>query len=322
MILAEQVPLEKPLCIRIEPAQVCNFRCEFCPVSLQSFREKNNHGFMDYDLFLKVVSDIKISFGQVKNIMLVGMGESLLHPRIADMVRTISSMGISESVEITTNGSMLTPSLSKALCQANLSLLRISVNGLSAEGYRKHCGVSLDFNEYVSNLKYLYSIREKTKVYIKIINYMVQKPGEYQRFLDIFSPICDAISVENLIQGDENIDYQKIAGENIRFTQTQSNTDLVETKICTMPYYTLQVNCDGSVYPCCTSGAPQIGDVKEQSIREIWHKSSMSFQKAMLNGVTCIPFCDQCTSMKYRVYPEDRLDLAKDQIKIRFDNRT
>lgn len=319
MILAEHVPLDKPLCIRIEPTQVCNFRCEFCPVSLKCFREHNNHGFMSFDLFQNVIMDIKKSFGCVKNIMLVGMGESLLHPHIVDMVQMVTSEKVSESVEIITNGSMLTHEMSEALCQSNLSLLRISVNGISAADYKKHCGISLDFDEYVSNIRYLYSVRKNTKIYIKIINYMVQKEEEYRRFLDIFSPICDMISVENLIEGDSRIDYHKIAGNNISFAQTQSNTDLLETKICTMPYYTLQINCDGSAYPCCTPGVMQIGDANNMSVGEIWRKEAKSFQKAMLDGVQNIQFCNQCASMKYRVYPEDALDSSVDKLKLKYE---
>lgn len=318
MILADHVPLDKPLCIRIEPTQVCNFRCEFCPVSLKCFREHNNHGFMSFDLFQKVIMDIKKSFGSVKNIMLVGMGESLLHSHITDMIQMIVRENVSESVEITTNGSLLTHDMSQALCESNLSLLRISVNGLSAADYKKHCGISLDFDEYVSNIQHLYSVRKNTKIYVKIINYMVQTDEQYQRFLDIFSPICDMISVENLIEGDSRIDYHKIAGNNISFEQTQSNTDLLETKICTMPYYTLQINCDGSVYPCCTPGVRQMGNVNESSVGEIWEKEALAFQKLMLDGVEGIPFCNQCASMQYRVYPEDALDSAADRLKLKY----
>ena len=322
IILSDSVPLSKPLCIRIEPAKVCNFKCEFCLHSTKEFKQKYNCGIMDYNLFLSTVKDIKKSFGKVKNIMLVAMGEPLLNPKIADMVKLISDYNIADTIEITTNASLLTNEISDALCDANLSLLRISVNGLSSEDYKNRCGIDLDFDEFVSNIRYMYSRKNNTKIYTKIMNYMVKKDEEYKKFIDIFEPISDIVNVENLVPMSPNeINYREFAGNDIDFNQTQSNTKLIDCKVCTMPFYTLQINFDGKVYPCCENNAPSIGDVKNMSLNEIWNKYSFNFQRNMLEGLSNITECSECVSAKYTTYPEDKLDDNLEEIIKRYDNK-
>lgn len=319
LILSESIPLPAPLCIRIEPAQICNFRCEFCPVSLDSFQKQLSHKLMDYDLFLSIVENIKNSFGHVKNIMLLGIGESLIHPRIADMVSEITKSNIADTVEITTNASLLTHELSDALVAAGLSLIRISVNGLSADDYQAYCGTKVDFDAYVNNIAYLYSHKGQTKIYVKILNYMVKSEELYQKFVHIFKPISDIINVENLIETSNDIDFQKIADNDIQFNQTQSNTILQKSKICSLPFYTLQIYADGTVYPCCDFGVESIGNVKTDKLKKIWMTKAAQFQRRMLDGVEGIPFCDSCASMKYRVQPEDVLDSHASDLKLKYD---
>lgn len=320
LILSEAVPLPKPQCIRIEPAQICNFRCEYCPLSLESYRKKSTGGLIDYDLLLSVVKDIQRSFGHIKTIMLVGMGESLVHPKIADMVAAITECNIADIVEITTNASLLKPELSDALVSAGLSMIRLSVNGLSDSDFKAYSGVNVDFEEYVRNIAYLYANKKQMKIYTKILNYMVKTPEKYEKFIRIFEPISDMISVENLIEGTDEIDYQKIAGEGISFDQTQSNTALVKTNICSMPFYTLQVNVDGTVYPCCTPGVPCIGNIQHTSLKEIWEHTAINFQRRMLDGISGMKFCKSCASMKYRIYPEDALDTQAAMLKAKYDS--
>ncbi len=321
VLLSETVPLESPLCIRIEPTRICNFRCEFCRMSVDEYRKRADHQILDFELFLSIIEDIKQSFGHVKNMMLVGTGEPLLHPKFADMVAAITYNHVADTVETTTNASVLTPELSDRLVSAGLSLMRISVNGLSEDDFLKHCGVKISFDDYVKNIAYLFSHRGKMKIYTKIINYMVKDKRSYDRFIAVFGPISDIINVENLVEDSPAIDYKKIAGDDIQFNRTQSNTELLHSKICSMPFYTIDIRADGSVCPCCTPEAPCIGNIKDLSLGDIWKKSAFAFQRKMLEGVNGDPICSVCSSMKFRGRPEDVLDLHVKEIKDRYDRK-
>lgn len=60
MVLKERLPLALPLCISIEPTNLCNFKCVMCYHGNNEYAEgakplKN----MDMSCFNKVISDIK-----------------------------------------------------------------------------------------------------------------------------------------------------------------------------------------------------------------------------------------------------------------------
>ena len=40
MNLLESVPLSGPLTVHIEPTNICNFKCTFCPESFSNYKEK------------------------------------------------------------------------------------------------------------------------------------------------------------------------------------------------------------------------------------------------------------------------------------------
>lgn len=324
-ILADQVPLGKPFTIRISPSAVCNLRCEFCPQSIQRDRMRFGkfgvNGLIEYQLFQNIIDDIRLSFGTVKKIVLVGRGEPLLHPQISDMIAYTAKQQAAEQIEILTNGMNLTPQLSNKLVDAGLNTLRISVNGLSAMDYQKHCNTKVDFDRYIEQIKYLYHNKKEMILYIKIINYMVDTEEKREKFRQIFSPICDIINIENLFETDCEIDFRRLTKEYDKLTYSQNTTTQVQTKICSSPFYILQIDEDGSVLPCCNEAADVIslGNVRKMSVGDIWIQKSYSLQRRMLDGVTGIPFCETCKMRLPQTYPEDVLDQAAGRLKNVYD---
>lgn len=327
--LAEQVPLEKPFTIRISPSSICNFQCEFCmqfiPELRREFGKAGNNGLMEFDFFVKLIDDIKKSFGQVKKISLVGRGEPLLHPRLADMVSYITEQKVAAQVEILTNAATLTPDVSDRLIAAGLSTLRISVNGLSAEDYWRHCHIKLDFDRYLDQIKYFYTNRGKTSVYVKIINYMVNTQEKQEKFFQIFSPICDVINIENLHQTNAGIDYQGLTTQPEKLDYSQKAMQKVQSEICSSPFYVLQVDESGFVLPCGYASAQlegfYLGNLNDESIGTIWTQKSYPFQCRMLDGTKGIPFCQECSVRYALTYPEDVLDQSAEYLKKVYDGK-
>lgn len=327
--LAEQVPLEKPFTIRISPSSICNLRCEFCMQSIPELRHEfgkaGNKGLMEFDFFVKLVDDIKKSFGQIKKISLVGRGEPLLHPRLADMVSYITEQQAATQVEILTNAVTLTPDLSDRLISAGPVTLRISVNGLSSEDYMHYCRFKLDFNRFLEQIEYFFANRGKSSIYIKIINYMVDTPERQEKFFQIFRPICDVINIENLHQTKADIDYQGLATQPEKLYCPQKTTQKVQSEICSNPYYVLQVDESGFVLPCGYASAQlegfYLGNLNDDSIGAIWNQKSYPFQRRMLDGARGISFCRDCSVRFSQVYPEDVLDQSAERLKRVYDNK-
>ncbi len=322
--LAKVLPLKMPYLIQIFPVYACNFKCEYCIHSL----DRKKHGyisdetFMPWEVYKKIIDDIRKTGSRIKMLRFAAIGEPLLHPQIAEMVAYAQESHIADSIDIVTNGSLLTHELTDRLIEAGLSKLRISLEGLSSEEYEKHTSIKVDFEKMVENIKYFYEccMGTQTTMYIKIIDYMVQKQEQRDKFLQLFSSMTHSIAIEHLTPTIEEIDYEKVA-DGMKTDKPQNGTVLLESNICSQPFYMMQVNPDGNVVPCCSMKYPCVlGNVKEMSVQDIWQGARYrGFQKEMLNGVSkAARVCGRCTLYRYDMHEEDRLDAQAQQLKKKY----
>lgn len=325
--LSDVVPLEKPFTVNFSVSNICNLRCEYCTFTDSKTRKEkaslSNRGIMDMSLFIRAVDDIKKSFGHIKQVVLVGGGEPLLNPNIADMVLYIKKQDIADRIDIVTNGVALTEKLSDQLIENGLTYLRVSVNGLSDDDFKKYTSIKVDFEKYIKRLTYFFEHRAETKIYVKIINYMVATNKRKKLFYNIFTPICDIINIENLhTYGGDKVDYGKIVDTAI-LNRAKFYNKKFKTNICSMPFYYINIDTDGSVYPCCESVTSidydAMGNIMNDSLKNIWNNKILRFQRKMLNGIDNMPYCKSCTSASAWVRPEDILDDHVKEIVERFD---
>lgn len=316
--LRDVLPLNTPYMIQMFPAYGCNFRCGFCLHAL----DRERHGyisdvpFMDMGLYRKCIDDMRGFDRRLKMLRFAAIGEPLLHRDIAEMVRYAKRAQIAQSVDIVTNAALLTPELSDRLIDAGLDRLRISVEGLSAEDYRKNAGREIDFDRFVEQIRYFYEHSGKTHVYIKIIDYMVQKPEEERRFMELFSPICHSIAIEHLTPTIEEIDYDRLSG-GMAADRPQNGDVLLNAQVCPQGFYMMQINPDGKVVPCCSMKYPAVlGDVNRESVPEIWRGDAFNrFRLKMLRSrEQAGAVCRDCKLYQYDLHPEDVLDGVREEL--------
>jgi radical SAM protein with 4Fe4S-binding SPASM domain len=246
----------------------------------------------------------------IRMIRFAGTGEPLLHPQIARMVRYAKENTAAENVNLVTNAALLRPQLSLELIDAGLDVLRISVQGLTAARYREISGVDLDFERFVEQIRFFYAHRGATRVHIKIIDCALREPEEEAQFYDLFGGICDTIAVEHMTPTVKDIDYDALSGPQGP-SLTQNGCALPKTKICSLPFYMLQLNPDGNLMPCCHTQVPLVlGNVKTESPLQIWNGKKLNrFRADMLRGADrCGEVCEGCTLYRYGLFPEDVLD--------------
>lgn len=318
MPLGEVLPLDMPYLIQFFPVYACNFRCGYCIHSL----DKKQHGYISNEIFMpmkrycKIIDDIRRTGKKIKMLRFAAIGEPLLHPQIAEMIEYAKKADIADSIDIVTNGALLTNELSDKLIKAGLSRLRISLEGLSSEDYLKNSDAKIDFKKFVDNIRYFYEHCGETKMYIKIIDYMVQKKEEQDLFYNTFSSITHDIAIEHLTPTIHEIDYDKLSG-GMKTDKPQNGEKLMVSKICPQPFYMMQFNPDGNVVPCCSMKYPCIlGNADENSAEEIWHgKEYNDFRRKILKGIdNASKVCSECNLYLYDMHPEDRLDDYADEL--------
>lgn len=294
--LIDIIPLDTPLQMQLELASVCNFKCRFCiHHDNDMLRRKGvNFGVMDEEIFQLALDGIKEFPQKIKLINLQSRGESLLNKNIGAMVKKLKLADVTEKIGLYTNGSLLTPEMSDALIDGGVDVLHVSIEGMSSEKYLEVCGIKVDFEEIVSNVKYFYNNKKDTYLYVKTMdNELTQK--EKDRFYDVFENIADNVFIEN------PVDAWKDAEINIKYLKKDRyKTNAKSAVICPRIFFSMVVHHDGTVVACDHDWSEQyvIGHVKDSSIIDIWNGKKMGdLRKRHVDGrADEIGRCKECVS--------------------------
>ena len=320
--LHERAPLATPFSLQFTPAGHCNFRCAYCWQSLQAdvLARKFKKQLMDFELFTRAIDGCAGFDEPLQMILFAGLGEPLTHPRIDRMVAYARQSGVARRVDLLTNASLLTPEMSDRLIEAGLDRLRISIQGLSTEKYKKIGGADISFERILDNITYFHRHRIKTSVYVKIIDCALDDGGE-ARFREIFSPVSDECAVEFLSPFVREIDYSTLRNG---FHGTFRNGGVPGgSRACPLAFYMVSVLADGRVAPWCTADIATIyGQAGEKSIPEIWRSEAVrEFHRLQLTDRTQNPVCARCRVPEYNVRQGDGLNGHEEEILARLEHQ-
>ncbi len=316
-VLAKVLPLATPFVVQFFPIYACNFTCKYCTFSIP----KEKRGFisdkvmMDFNLFKKCIDELATFPQKVKTLRFVGMGEPLLHPKIADMVKYAVAKKVANKVEILSNGSLLKPELSDKLIKAGLSRLVISIQGTTAKKYREISKINLDFEKFTKNLEYFYRKKGKIEMHLKIVDIALDDKKDEQRYYQIFGNLCNTIGIEHASPIFPGVKFNQVL-KNSPYTQFGLKARSV--KVCPQPFFTMQINPDGKIVPCYSVTYPTIlGDCNKETLGQIWNgEKYRRFRRKMLDGTKKVcKLCANCGIIKHRLFPEDDLSHAAERLK-------
>ena len=281
--LEEVIPLATPFVIFLDPSDICNFRCKFCPTGDSKLMKKAKRpsGLMDFDLYKKIIADLGEFEKPIKVLRLYKDGEPLLNPKLANMIRYAKESNCILQIDTTTNASLLNPKKNLELISAGLDRINISINGLSDQAYREFTRHKIQFNKLVENIRHFYEHRENCLVCIKIVGDNLSSE-EQDRFFAIFGDIADSVFIEHIAPCWPEFEMKDavpnatvgIYGQEIR-----------EVEVCPYIFYSLSINSDGKVSLCFLDWYRKmiVGDVKTESFKDIWNGKILSdFRKMHL----------------------------------------
>ncbi|MBF0436868.1 MAG: radical SAM protein [Magnetococcales bacterium] len=309
--LEDVVPLRTPFSAHIDVSSVCNFKCSFCfQADTERIKAVNlKRGMMSVELFKRIVDDLKQFPDRFKKVKIGNHGEPTLHPNLPEMIAYLRDAGVTDTIELFTNGSKLEPVLNQKLIGAGINRINISLEGLDSETYERVAGVKQDMNAMVEGIRHLYSIRCECRIYVKIANYigmldrndstiLVLSEEDRTRFFSRFGNICDEIYVENVVPQWARTQYDK--QNEVGITGMYGQKIRNYKQICPFIFMYLHFNWDGSTSPCTLDWAKRvlIGNVKEVSVTEIWNGerlrllqvAQMDFQRHRID------FCNDCNA--------------------------
>lgn len=281
--LRDIVPLDRPLSMYIDPSNLCNIRCKFCPTSDHRLLKQVGRpsGWMRENTF-RLLLDQLDELGRIKTINFFKDGEPLVHPAFPEMAAELRKR--CDRLYLRTNGLLLTPEKNTRIARAGFDNIGISVIAPHRGGYHRISGVELDYFTFRSHVRDLYEKRGKTKLYIKMADVDFSE-SEVEQFYTDFEPICDFIAVENL-HGWSRTDLKDFT------LGHQDNTSFdgvpnVKRVACAWPLFQMTVNWNGTVQPCDEdwSWVNVMGDIHDNTLKEIWTGDKFNeFRRMHLRG--------------------------------------
>tara|TARA_B100000965_G_scaffold24483_1_gene18355 strand:+ start:22462 stop:23355 length:894 start_codon:yes stop_codon:yes gene_type:complete len=244
LVFFKDTNIPMPSVIEISNSGMCNRKCSFCPRSDPNYDHVNE--FIDQNLHDKIYEELK-SFNYSGSIIYSGFVEPLLDKRIYKHIKDIREKLPNVNLEIITNGDPLNDKRALKLFEAGISVLLISVydGPKEAENFLKMMKrINIDKSRYVIRNRYY---------------------GEDKDF---------GITLSNRAGNLNNAEFK-----------IEPLKESLKMK-CTYPSYTFFIDYNGDVLMCSHDWGKKMimGNVKNNSIKEIWTSKKFDFARKKLSN--------------------------------------
>jgi MoaA/NifB/PqqE/SkfB family radical SAM enzyme len=137
------VAQHEPVCLYLETTNRCNLLCTTCPRTYQQLEPEAD---MPWSLFTSLIDQ----YPNIARVVLHGIGEPMLVKDLAQRVAYLKARNI--YTLFNTNGTLLTKANGRALIEAGLDELRVSLDAAEAEVFQMVRGKDF-FSKIVANVK-------------------------------------------------------------------------------------------------------------------------------------------------------------------------
>jgi MoaA/NifB/PqqE/SkfB family radical SAM enzyme len=141
----------RPVCVYLETTNRCNLLCTTCP---RTYEELEPPADMSWGLFTSIVDQIP----DLQRAVLHGVGEPMLVKNLPKMVRYLKDRGT--YVLFNTNGTVLNERNGRALIEAGLDELRVSLDAANAKSFRAVRGKDY-FGRILRNVRAFRNLQER-----------------------------------------------------------------------------------------------------------------------------------------------------------------
>lgn len=298
--LLEAVPLPAPLALYVEPTNVCNFRCVFCPESFKDYEDIAGGLFkLAPDDFERIASQVE-DIGGVQTLNFYMMGEPFANRNLLDYISIAKERSLGRKLILTSNGSLLKKEHYARLCGSRLDYLRISIYGSNEDTHRTNTDSQVKLARIRENVAGLKAFRNANghatpHIYVKMIK--SARAEENAEFLESFRNVGDEVALEPVMNWNDP-EQGNLSG--IDADRLQDDGFFANKKTaCPFPFYTLVIHSDLKVSACCVDWDKKviIGDLRTQTLRAIWHGEALrALQVAHLEGRRrSLSGCSNCT---------------------------
>lgn len=275
--------------VYIEITNICNLKCEFCPVT------KRKAAFMDINTFDKILKDIKPF---TDHIYLHVKGEPLLHPELSKFLDLAENYGF--MVNITTNGTLINKVKDVLMCKNAIRQINFSLHSFDANE------INLPLEDYLNNiLSFTFEAVNNTNV---IVAYRLWNLEEDSKSIEKNRHILDMIEkafnldykIQDKLLDNRGLKISKNVYLNVASKFKWPHKDLNEsddTGFCYGLRDQIAILADGTVVPCCLDGEGVInlGNIKDLSFDKIINEErAKNIYEGFSNRKIVEELCKKC----------------------------
>jgi len=281
-LIQKTINYDFPTHVFIESTNICNFSCKMC------VRTKGNNilGNMDFVLFKKIVDEAR-QYGP-RSFSLHLFGEPLMAPRIMGMIKYIKEANSSNTIFLTTNGSLLTAEKSEDLVKYQLDKIFVSFTSPDKKTYFEKTGVD-KMEEAEKNIEQLILIKRKNKskkplIFVRMI---VDRETEDQigEFVNKWKKKDVILEIRDLHNYGGNIERSHVKINLKRYP-------------CYHLWFSPSIHWNGDVSVCCNDyrRGLLLGNIKSQTLNEIWNGAQIKHYRnlQLTEKYDLMPLCQGC----------------------------
>jgi radical SAM protein with 4Fe4S-binding SPASM domain len=289
----------RPVNITIEPTNFCNLRCPVC---------ETGSGKLDRPIRHMSLAEFKIIVDKVAShtntLMLYFMGESFLNTDVYLMIHYAKGKGI-PFVTTCTNGEHIDP---EALVTSGLNEISFQISGITDATHKKY-RVGSDLSRVLNNLRATVKRRNEFHASLHIrCGFILMRHNEHEviKFQDLMREIGvdEAAVIDPCVRTLEQA-CEMLPSDRSHWYYDPEAFDkgiLMPRKVpeneCPWLYYSLTVQVNGDVVPCCrdATGKLVLGNLLEQKLMDIWNGSRyVNFRAAVLGNQKGMELCRLCS---------------------------
>lgn len=273
--IKSEVNRDFPNILNIEPTNLCNLKCVYCP------REKASKGvgLMEWETYTRIIDEAS----NYKKLIMLNFhkdGESFLHPRFLDMVRYAKKKDVAKTIHMNTNALPWTDNIIDEIIDSGLDDITVSFDAARPGTYKKHKGVDC-LEKAEKNVKALLARRDKRGadrpfVRAKIMEFEEISKAEMQEFFNKWNGVADFVQVTGIHNWSGEIKGLKVTDETSQRRYP-----------CVIMWYALVINWNGEATVCSVDWNTEIkvGDIRTSSIHEIWNSPEIkNVRRSQIEG--------------------------------------
>ena len=265
----------------VETTAKCNLYCPMCPrASLPQPKQD-----LPEELFDRLIAEAAAT---AEHMMLIGLGEPLLDPKIYDRIEQCARQGI--STLLSTNGVLLDEAATDRLLRSSLEQLTLSTDGARKETfefYRQGARFEQVRDNFVRFCHAKHERRSRLQVVVQLVR-LAANAAEVEEFVRFWRAV-------------PGVDQVRIKEDETNLMQPQASHDPRDWQhpchyLWRGPLY---VKYNGDVYPCCQSyllGGRSVGRIGAQPLAEIWNSEEVRRMRRLhaLRRSGEIDICARC----------------------------